>query len=264
MERTTYIHGTAPLEQERLASLNRLTNAAFVTFLEVPAGARVLEVGSGLGLLAVAVAEAAPEVRVVGLEQSRAQLAAAAANPSVRYVRGDAHQLNFADERFDLVYARYLLEHVPAPELVLSEMRRVVRVGGRVAACENDVGLMRVDPPCATFEHVWKAFQTYQAGLGGDSLIGRRLHRLFRMAGFEHVVLSVQPEVHWHGSPGFEPWVANIIGNIESAREGLVRAGLCDETTIGAAVTELTALIGNRNASSCFMWNRAVATRERR
>ena len=52
----TYIHGTEPSEQERLGVLNRLTNDAFIRFLAVPPGARVLEVGSGLGILAVQVA----------------------------------------------------------------------------------------------------------------------------------------------------------------------------------------------------------------
>src|SRR4249919_897271 len=74
----TYIHGTEPSEQDRLAALNRMTNAAFIRFLDVPSGARVLEVGSGLGLLAVAVASAAEDVRVVGVELSRDQIAAAA------------------------------------------------------------------------------------------------------------------------------------------------------------------------------------------
>lgn len=76
-ERATYIHGTGPREQERLAGLNRLTNQVFVEFLDIRAGLRILEVGSGLGLLAVAVASAAPGVSVVGLEQSSAQIAAA-------------------------------------------------------------------------------------------------------------------------------------------------------------------------------------------
>lgn len=49
----TYIHGTASSEQQRLRELNRLTNWPFVEFLAVRPGARVLEVGSGLGLLAL-------------------------------------------------------------------------------------------------------------------------------------------------------------------------------------------------------------------
>src|SRR5688572_24178914 len=95
--RDTYIHGTEPGEQERLAALNRLTNKAFVEFLRIAPGMRVLEVGSGLGLLAVDVASAAADVQVVGVEKSSAQIAAAAKAARVTYVQGDAHQLDFPD-----------------------------------------------------------------------------------------------------------------------------------------------------------------------
>ena len=263
MERslTTYIHGTGPSEQERLAALNRLTNAAFVAFLNVQPGARVLEVGSGLGMLAVDVRGAARDIHVIGVEQSPAQIAAAVKHPDVRYIRGDGHCLPLHAGTFDLVYARFVLEHVADPQAVVTEMRRVTRPGGRVAACENDVSLMRLDPACPAFEGVWLAFQQHQRNLGGDSLMGRRLYRLFRSAGFSTIELSVQPEVHWHGSTGFATWMENLVGNIESARQGLVASGLCAEQQIDAAVGEVRAVAEDRNASSHFMWNRAVAER---
>src|SRR4030081_1577238 len=113
----TYIHGTEPSEQERLAALNRMTNTAFVRFLDVPAGARVLEGGSGLGLLAVEGATAADGVHGGGLEVSSEQIAAPATSPRVTYRRGDAHTIDFPDASFDLVYARYLLEHVSKPDI---------------------------------------------------------------------------------------------------------------------------------------------------
>jgi len=251
----TYIHGTQPDEQQRLAGLNSLTNAAFIRFLDVPADARVLDVGSGLGLLATDVASLAEGVHVVGVEISPEQIAAAGAAPRVTYRQGDAHALDFPDASFDLVYARYLLEHVARPDAVLREMRRVVRPGGRVAVCENDVSLLRFDPPCPAFDRAWDLFQRYQSSLGGDGAIGRRLFRLFHDAGLGRIELSVQPEVHWQGSPGFQGWVRNIIGNLESARRGLAPAAL------DAAVAELTALAARPDASSVFVWNRAVGTR---
>lgn len=259
--RADYIHGTTPQEQGRLAALNRLTNQVFVEFLSITPGMRVLEVGSGLGLLASEVGAAARGVHVTGLEKSSEQIAAAVQSAAVAYVKGDARQLDLPDRYFDLVYARFLLEHISEPERVLSEMRRVVRPGGRVVVCENDISLIRWDPPCSTFEEVWLAFQRYQHELGGDGLIGRRLHRLFRQAGLRQIELSVQPEVHWHGSAGFEGWIQNQIGNLEGTRAGLVDSGLCEPLDLEKAIAELKQLSHERDASSHFYWNRATAIR---
>jgi SAM-dependent methyltransferase len=256
-----YIHGTGAAEQERLAALNRLTNEAFVEFLAPRPGMRVLEVGSGLGLLAVAVADAAPGVEVVGVERSPAQLAAAVADPRVRFVQGDAHHLVFPDGAFDLVYARYLLEHVSDPQAVVSGMRRVARPGGRVAALENDISLVRVDPACPTFDDVWGAFQRLQHHVGGDAHVGRRLYRLFRDAGLSRIELSMQPEIHWHGSPGFAAWIRNLVGNVESARRALIQTRLCEAEHIDRAGAELMALLDDDRASATFAWNRAVGVR---
>jgi SAM-dependent methyltransferase len=261
MDKDIYIHGTEPSEQERLAGLNRITNAAFIQFLNVTAGTRVLEVGSGLGILANAVAAAVPGVDVVGIEVSAEQLAAVRPHPRVTFVQGDAHSLEFPDGAFDLVYARYLLEHVMDPARVVQEMRRVTKPGGRVAVCENDVSLLRFDPPCPAFDRAWEVFTRFQATLGGDGLIGRRLFRLFRSAGFSAIELSVQPEVHWHGSAGYVAWLHNIIGNLESARNGMVAAGVLSTADLDAAVTELERLKTDSLGSAVFVWNRAVAVR---
>jgi ubiquinone/menaquinone biosynthesis C-methylase UbiE len=257
-----YIHGTEPSEQQRLAALNRMTNSEFVKFLNVQPGMRVLEVGSGLGLLAAEVASAAANVQVVGVERASAQISAAVTAPRIRYVHGDAHTLEFEDGTFDLVYCRYVLEHVANPARVVREMRRVTRPGGHVAACENDITLVRVDPPCPAFEEAWRAFQQYQRTLGGESQIGRRLYRLFVEAGLSKVELSVQPEVHWHGSEGFAAWITNLIGNIESARRGLIESTLCTNTQLDNAVAELTRLLQEPTASSVFIWNRAKGVNE--
>src|SRR5437016_6890897 len=239
MSEGIYIHGTEPSEQERLAGLNRITNAAFIQFLDVADGSHVLEVGSGLGLLAVDVANAAAGVHVVGVEISAAQIAAAPSHPRVTFVQGDAHSLDLPDGSFDLVYARYLLEHVADPERVLREMRRVAKPGGRVAVCENDISLLRFDPPCPAFDRAWDLFTRFQATLGGDGLIGRRLFRLFRSAGFTDVELSVQPEIHWYGSPGYVTCLQNIIGNLESARRGMITAGAISARDLDAGVADI-------------------------
>jgi SAM-dependent methyltransferase len=258
----TYIHGTGPSEQSRLAALNRMTNAPFLDFLALRGDEEVLEVGSGLGLLAAQAAERVPRGRIVGVEHSPAQLAASPESPAnARFVQGDAHALPFADASFDIVYCRYVLEHVADPARVVSEMRRVTRPGGRVLAQENTIEINRFDPPCPAFDLVWRRFAELQSLLGGDALIGMRLLRLFQGAGLREIELSIQPEVHWSGSPGFVPWVTNLIGNVRSGERALIERGLAIEAEVRSAIGELEALMKRGDATAIFYWNRARGLR---
>ncbi len=47
-------------------------------------------------------------------------------------IRGDALSLPLADEKFDLVLLWQVLEHLPQPWTALSEVSRILKVGGRV------------------------------------------------------------------------------------------------------------------------------------
>jgi SAM-dependent methyltransferase len=256
----SYIHGTEAEERTRLAALNRLTNDVFVSFLRPRSDDEVLELGSGLGLLAHDVARLVPAGRVVGLECSTEQLANAPIRaPNVQFVEGDAHALPFADGRFQVVYCRYVLEHVRDPVRVASEARRVLERGGSFFVQENDVSVSRVDPPSLAFAEVWAGFMELQRRLGGDPCVGTSLYRILRHAGFRDVELSLAPEVHWHGSAGFNVWIENLAGNLRGAAEQLVRERLVPRSSIEAALRDLSALRNDPEASAIFHWNRAVA-----
>jgi len=255
-----YIHGTAKTEQERLAALNRLTNPAFVEFLDLRPDSAVLEVGSGLGILAGEVAARTAQGEVIGIEYSPEQLAAArVTQPNLRFERGDAHRLPFDGARFDVVYCRYLLEHVADPVQVLREMRRVLRPGGRVCIQENNVLANEFYPDCPRFDAVWEKFAALQSKLGGDALIGKKLFALLRQAGFQNIRLSFAPEIHPADSETFLPWVENMIHNVTGAAELLVRHRLARQREIDEAVEEVRVFEKLPDACAYFYWNRACA-----
>lgn len=267
MHDATYIHGTEPSEQQRLAALNRANNPHFLAFMRLDGARAILEIGSGLGILASEVARAAPTARVVGLEASAEQLAACprgvGAPPNLSFVQGDAHSLPFETGAFDVVYCRFLLEHVADPLGVLREAHRVLISGGtgRLYVQENNILINDFDPDCPAFERVWRAFAALQASLGGDALIGKRLYRLMKQAGFAHTTLSIQPEVHHAGQPAFEWWVRNLIGNVRSGERALIDRGFATRDEIDSAIAELESLVRRDDASAMFYWNRAVGVK---
>jgi len=257
-----YIHGTASAEQKRLAALNQLTNAPFLNFLDIRTTDRVLEVGSGLGILASEAAQQAPQGYVVGVEYAPAQISCTRVErPNLRFLRGDAHFLPFTDNHFDVVYCRYLLEHVRDPLQVLYEKRRVLKSGGRAFAQENNMRMVVFDPDCPHFDALLPKFCELQDLLGGDALIGKRLFALFRAAGFRNIELSYQPEIHVAGNPTFQPWIDNFIGLLEGASGLLVAHHLATTAEIEAVAVELRLLRSRDDASGLFHWNRATGVK---
>jgi ubiquinone/menaquinone biosynthesis C-methylase UbiE len=96
----------------------------------------VLDIATGPGYIAEAFARAAREV--IGVDLTAAMLAIGeertkqngVANISFRI--GDAQNLPFEGESFDVVVCRLALHHMQEPGRVVSEMARVCRTGGTV------------------------------------------------------------------------------------------------------------------------------------
>lgn len=93
---------------------------------------RALDVGCGTGALAYALAPHVGEV--VGVDASEAHVDAARRNAPANctFALGDAAALAFPYGAFDLVGCVGVLHHVRRPELVVSELARVTRPGGRI------------------------------------------------------------------------------------------------------------------------------------
>ena len=104
---------------------------------------RALDAGCGAGALAFALAPLVQEV--VGVDSSAELLAAARelAPANCAFVEGDVTALPFEYGSFDLVGCARVLHHVRRPELVMSELSRVTRPGGRILVVDQ---LGAIDP----------------------------------------------------------------------------------------------------------------------
>ncbi len=90
----------------------------------------VLDVGAGTGRAIRHLLQAAPDLRVCGVEPVAALIAEAVRKngiPEGALVRAVGEQLPFRDASFDAVCSFALLHHVPEPEAVIREMMRVAR-----------------------------------------------------------------------------------------------------------------------------------------
>lgn len=109
-----------------------------VEHLELTPGDRVLDIATGTGFTAFALATRAS--RVVGLDLTAGMLAEArrlSPASGIAWIAGDAESLPFGDAVFDAVTVRRAPHHFPHLSQALGEMRRVVRPGGRIGIVDQ-------------------------------------------------------------------------------------------------------------------------------
>jgi ubiquinone/menaquinone biosynthesis methyltransferase len=118
--------------------LHRAWKRRLVRMAGPQAGQRALDVCCGTGDIAFALARAGADVTAVDFSAAMLAVAAQRAGtprsslPTPRFQQGDAMQLAFADETFDLVTVGYGLRNLADWKTGLREMHRVARPGARL------------------------------------------------------------------------------------------------------------------------------------
>ncbi|MDX1650343.1 MAG: methyltransferase domain-containing protein [Myxococcota bacterium] len=193
-------------QAEAYARMRQTTDAralaGLVGLCGAGAGDRVLDVACGPGLLTLAFAARVQEA--VGIDATPAflrmarQEAARRGLAGARFQEGDAEALPFPDGAFDVAACRAAFHHFPRPARVLSEMRRVVRPGGRLLVADL---LGSEDPEKASLhDRIERLCDPSHA----RALPASAFERLFAEAGLE-VVAAPRGELAYDA----EDWLAH-------------------------------------------------------
>lgn len=167
----------------------------FLRFCRIAPGWRVVEVGSGSGVVARDVAEmVGPHGHVTGVDRSRVLLAAARCRAReerldrrLDFRLGDAAALPLRTGRFDCALAVTVLLHVARPGAMLRELARVTRPGGVVALQDQDFGTQVLDHPDRALTRV--ILDGVTARMYPEPYSGRTLVRRLVELGLERVRL---------------------------------------------------------------------------
>lgn len=230
--RSHYVHGSSPEEQRRLGLMNDILNRRCLAELALRGEERVLDVGCGLARFSLEMAKAGPGVRVLAIERDENQLrgarAALAASglERIELRGGDAYDLPLEEGEwgsFDLVWARFLLEHVEDPGRVVRSLVRAARPGGRIVLCDDDHDLLRLDPPVESVSELWDAYTASYRDHGNDPSVGRRLPRLLAEAGARPIRNTWIFFGSCAGAPDWRIVVDNCRGILELARSEIER-----------------------------------------
>jgi SAM-dependent methyltransferase len=165
---------------------SRAIRQAFLSWIDFPEAARVLEVGCGSGAVCRELAYWQKVQEVVGLDPSPIFLARAReladGITNLRFEEGDACSLPYTDDEFDVVIFHTCLTHLLRPEGALAEAFRVLRRGGRLAILDGDYSTTTV--AIGDHDPLQACADSAMSGLVNDRWLVRRLPAMVRSCGF--------------------------------------------------------------------------------
>ena len=215
-------------------------SAAYLLPALVP-GTSLLDVGCGPGSVTIDLAARVAPGVVVGVDRSEAVVeiarsaAADAGRTNTTFEVGDAYELPFDDDSFDVVHAHQVLQHLTDPIAALREMRRVAKPGGLVAVRDSDYSAMTWYPPSAGLEE-WNAlYHEVTEANGAEADAGRRLLSWVREAGFDPAGIVPSAGVWCYATPQDRTWWAGLWAERAVASnfaQQAIEHGLADEVAL--------------------------------
>jgi len=265
----TYLHGFSDTEQNRLVKQARLLEATLFNQIDYTGVRRLLEVGSGVGAQTEILLRRFPELHVTGVDLSESQLATARANlerlPWCRE-RYDLHQadagnLPFEPRQFDAAFLCWVLEHVPSPARVLSEVRRVLAPGSPVYVTEVMNASFLLHPYSPNVWRYWMAFNDFQYDHGGDPFVGAKLGNLLLAGGFRDVHTEIKTLHLDNREPGRrKTMIAFWEELLLSAADQLLQAGSVSEDVVAGMRREMNEVQNDPDAVFFYSFVQARAT----
>lgn len=263
-----YLHGFTKEEQDRLRKQARFGEHTVYQNINLSNVRDLLEVGCGVGAQSEILLRRFPDLKLTGIDRSPKQLSAARHRLShLPFAEGrfelremDATKMDFNSNSFDGAFLCWILEHVPDPIRVLSEVRRVLRPGSVVYVTEVMNASFFLDPYSPNVWKYWMAFNEYQLEQKGDPFVGAKLGNFLMQLGYHDIHTEIKTWFLDNRYPQarkdcIEYWTELLL----SASEQLVSAGRISEEVVQGMKEEMARVASDPNAVFFYSFVQARA-----
>lgn len=231
-ETNDYILGVGDAGANRLRLLHQVYGSGTEHLLSevgLAPGMHAADIGCGVGTVSLWMAQqVGPGGSIVCVDRSAQQLelaaraATEAGHHHITFIEASADEINLPKETFDLVYCRFLLDHLANPGAALTEMRRLLKPQGALVTETLDLSGLAADPPDAIYAEEADCMRKLSAMRGIDACSGMTIHRLVRDAGFTQIEVRLNQPAYLRGEEK-RFWEYSVAETVSA----LVARGLC-------------------------------------
>jgi ubiquinone/menaquinone biosynthesis C-methylase UbiE len=244
-----YSFGGKPEEVQRLEAQGRAYGRLLdkeMEFLSLKPGMRVLDAGCGTGVVTrrMAIKVSPGEVQGVDMDslfiEEARKIAAEKGVNNIKFSVGNADDLKFEDDVFDLSYCRLVLMHVKDPVKTVAELKRVTRSGGTVAISDQDDGGILVYPELPKMMYMFSKYGSLAKMRGEDRFIGRKLFSIMERAGLSPITIYPFPIYATQQNPEMLKMLVSVpVQIVESSKDDMINHGLTGAEDYPEAVKEV-------------------------
>jgi SAM-dependent methyltransferase len=235
--------------RERLRVLSRVMHGATTSLLDrvgTHAGWSYLDAGCGGGDVTIELARrAGPSGLVVGEDIDEVKLALARREsseqgfPAIEFRYANVYdrpqQVNVHTElRFDFIYVRFLLTHLPDPSTALVRLAARLRPGGVLVVEDIDFSGHVCQPAQPAFQRYHDLHIESMRRRGGDALIGPKLPGMLQAAGLSAVEVHIAQPIGTDGEAKLIPAIT-----MENIAETVLADGLCSKSELEQIIEQL-------------------------
>jgi len=170
-------------------------------------GMTIADICCGIGDFAVLLRKEFAPARLVALDHSKSSLAYARKVATdfgvggIEYIYGDAAEMLIDDDQFDFVTCRHSLQIFDRPELILRELFRICKPGGRVYVTNEKNSHCLGEPHAESLQWTYSEVAKIVAHFNQDIEIGPKSRRLMLDAGFDDVRMESFMVTNMDGDP---------------------------------------------------------------
>ena len=227
----------------RLLALARVSwpdTAALFGRAGICSGMRCVDLGCGGGQVTLEMARlvaSGGSVTGVDMDEVKLGLARKAAMDrgvgNVEFLAGNVSNWDEPDA-YDVVYSRFLLQHLSEPVELLRRMWAAARTGGRVIVEDADFDGWCCHPPNEGFDFFVRAYAEVIRRRGGDHATGRKLYQYFLQAGIPAPQVALVQSVCVSGESKELAW-----STLDATSEAILSQGVATSDELTAALASL-------------------------